>query len=191
MGQRQDAGHPEEGAPVAHPCQPEAPTGPLRARLGLSSPSSHPCHSPGKCLLECLLMSQEQAAQGPSIPCTKWRERWSSQESQCQTIGTTSQCLPTASSAPSCEVLCLCLGAAMSRCHGFPRGCIPASGYTVSLPLATMYPCSRPFSVAFNISSGSSGPGGPGALSSCICSYLCKQRSPGTPGWSLRPPWCG
>lgn len=164
MGQRQDSGHPEEGAPVAHPCQLEAPAGPLRARLGVSFPSPHPCHAPGKCPLECLLMSQEQAAQGANIPCTKWRERRSSQESRCRTIGTTSQCLPTASSAPGCGV-------------SSPR---PGSRQAVFLLLATLYLClprckvsrSQPFSGAFNISSGSSGHGGPGALSSWICSYL-------------------
>lgn len=163
MGQRQDSGHPEEGAPVAHPCQLEAPAGPLRARLGVSFPSPHPCHAPGKCPLECLLMSQEQAAQGANIPCTKWRERRSSQESRCRTIGTTSQCLPTASSAPA--VASPARGPAPARLYScFWLHCISASRCKVSR--------SQPFSGAFNISSGSSGPGGPGALSSWICSYL-------------------
>lgn len=114
---------------VRHPCQLEAPTGPMRARLGVSFPSSHSCHPPGKCPRECLLMSQ--AAQGADIPCTRWRKRWSSQESQCQTVGTTSQCLPAAFSAPGREVLRPCLG----RCD------VTASHEAVFLLLATLDLC--------------------------------------------------
>lgn len=183
MGQRQDSGHPEEGAPVAHPCQLEAPAGPLRARLGVSFPSPHPCHAPGKCPLECLLMSQEQAAQGANIPCTKWRERRSSQESRCRTIGTTSQCLPTASSAPGC-------GVSSPRAR-LPPGCIPASGYTVSLPPAAKYPARSPSQVhlTFPLEALALGVPEPSRAGSALT--FENKGPPGTRGWSPQPPGYG
>lgn len=184
MGQRQDSGHPEEGAPVAHPCQLEVPAGPLRARLGVSFPSPHPCHAPGKCPLECLLMSQEQAAQGANIPCTKWRERRSSQESRCRTIGTTSQCLPTASSAPGCGV-------------SSPQ---PGSRQAVFLLLATLYLClplqSIPLArspsqvhLTFPLEALALGVPEPSRAGSALT--FENKGPPGTRGWSPQPPGYG